>query len=222
MMKKSVTLYTILILLCAVNSASQARRQVAAKSNEIGPKAIWNPPQEVWGRMQEVCSSGGVECVASFMRRAGASPQAIAFTRLLKDEGYMTSFSEMGKVDLVSVFYPFRANTNDAILLVNGTPQVIDLEDLDKLGKIDIRRDPLYPSLARRFPEIELWGNPQFETSQRIPTGGQRIIIKYVLLNGCHACEIAGYAHIAFDFDSTGTFRGLRLLRLSRPEPARR
>lgn len=194
-----------------------------AAGSAIGPKAVWNPPEVVWARMQGECNHPDfVECVATIMQQAGASAEAIEFTRLIKGEGYMDSFREMGKVDLATVFDPFRANDNGYVLLVNGTSQMINPEDLDKLGKIDIRLDPLYPSLARRFPQIMLWSNPSFESMQRLPTGGQRFIMQYVLLNGCHACAVAGNAHVAFDFDGTGNFIGIKLLRLSGVQPVRR
>ena len=192
-------------------------------TDEITRSAVFNPPQVVWGRMQEECTGpNSVECVASIMRQAGASPEAIAFSRKIDGDGYMDSFREMGKVDLVSVFYPFRANTNGGSFLVNGSPSMISLEELDKWGKVDIRKDPLYPAIAKRFPEVMLWGGePGFGTMQRLPSGGQRFIFSYVLLNGCHACDVAGYAHVAFDFDRNGRFSGTKLLRLSRPARTR-
>jgi WD40 repeat protein len=99
---------------------------------------------------------------------------------------------------------------------------MISVEELDRWGKIDIQTDPLYPAIARRFPEVMLWGGePGYESIQRLPSGGQRFIFAYVLLNGCHACDIAGYAHIGFDFDGTGRFLGAKLLRLTRPTKTR-
>jgi hypothetical protein len=34
-------------------------------------------------------------------------------------------------------------------------------------------------------------------------------------LNGSHACEVAGYAQVAFDFSPAGKFLGTKLLRLT-------
>ena len=50
---------------------------------------------------------------------------------------------------------------------------------------------------------------------QALPGGGQRFIFSFVLLNGCHACEVAGYARVAFDFSPAGKFLGTKLLRLT-------
>ncbi len=210
----------------AVSSKSSSSE---ATSSAIGPKAIWNPPDVVWQRMYDECNqqNGGstfVDCVASFMQQTGASTQAIEFTKLMKGEGCMASFREMGKVDFATVYLPFRNTYRDStMVLINGTPQMIDLNELEEFEKIDIRNDPLYPALARKFPKIALMGFSEgVETLQRLSNGGQRFIIKYALLNGCYACAVAGYAHVAFDFDETGNFRGTRLLRLSGAEPARR
>jgi len=44
------------------------------------------------------------------------------------------------------------------------------------------------------------------------PAKGQRFIVEYRLLNGCHACERVGSARFAFDFDPNGKFIGSTLL----------
>ena len=41
---------------------------------------------------------------------------------------------------------------------------------------------------------------------------GQRFVVEYRLLNGCHACERVGRARFAFDFDAEGKFLGSTLL----------
>ena len=41
-------------------------------------------------------------------------------------------------------------------------------------------------------------------------------VFSFVLLNGCHACEVGGYAQIAFDFNRAGEFLGTKSLRLSK------
>ena len=47
-----------------------------------------------------------------------------------------------------------------------------------------------------------------------LPDGGQRFIFLYPIRDYCHACEIVGYAEVAFDFDASGNFLGPRLLSL--------
>ena len=84
------------------------------------------------------------------------------------------------------------------------------------MKRIDIRRDPLYPALVRKFPRLELWGKAYFKAIQPLPGGGHRFVFSFVLLNGCHACEVGGYAHVAFDFNRAGEFLGTKSLRLSK------
>lgn len=205
----------------------------SSEATAIGPKAIWNPPNVVWERMRDECNQQNgepafVDCVASFMQRTGASTEAIEFTKLMNGEGFMASFREMGKVDFATVYLPFRSTYRDStMVLINGTPQIIGLNELDqneydRLVKIDIPNDPLYPTLARKFPKIAFMGFSEgVETMQRLPTGGQRFIIKYPLLNGCYGCVVGGDAHVAFDFDGTGTSKGIKLMRLSGVAPVR-
>lgn len=160
-----------------------------------------------------------VSCVVSVMQKAGASRQAIAFTRLLDGGDYMNSFREMGKVDLAShTFFPPTMYNDEGILLINGTPQVMFVDEPKYFENIDIKRDALYSSLVRKFPNIDDWyySGVGFETIQPLKSGGQRFTFGSNLHNGCHGCEVAGLAHIAFDFDSEGNFLGTKLLRLSK------
>jgi hypothetical protein len=91
----------------------------------------------------------------------------------------------------------------------------VQVEDFVHLKYIDIRKDPLYPAIARKSPRVELWGHADFKAMQALPGGGQRFIFSFVLLNGCHTCEVAGYAQVAFDFTAAGRFLGTKLLRLT-------
>lgn len=218
----------LMILLLPGSNRLWAQGRSSPLPNGIGPGATWNPSQEVWSELQEQCrvvdGSKFVDCVAAIMEKNGAATEAVAFTRLIGGEGYVSSFHERGRVDVVSVAYPFRANDNDGILLVNGVPRVVDVDDWAYLRHLDIRKDRLYLSLVNRFPKAELWtGHHALPKAQRLPDGGQRFVLGYPLLNGCHACELAGTAEVAFDFDRAGKFLGTKLVRLrNRKTPARR
>ncbi|HEY6324441.1 MAG TPA: hypothetical protein VJA16_23090 [Thermoanaerobaculia bacterium] len=202
--------------------------QAAKALDGIGPQAVFKPPsrEAEIGVFQKIQACGAaragatdskfVACVVAVLEQAGASPEATAVAALLEGEGYLDSFRKMGKVDLASAAYPIRANDNGEYLLVNGTPRVVRVGDPDNWKRIDIRKDPLYPALVRKYPRLELWGAADFKAMQRLAGGGQRFVFSYVLLNGCHACEVGGYARVAFDFSSAGVFSGTKLLRLSK------
>jgi hypothetical protein len=214
-------LFRLLVVLLALPVALNAGGAEAIDAGAVGPAALWRPSGDSVRQFQE-CGID-LRCVETVMRRGGASPQAADFTRLFARQGlgvpgYLETFREMGRVDLATVMIPGRANTNQVYFMVNGTPELVSTED--HLQKIDIRQDPLYPALAAKYPKIMLWGGgPAFKTMERRSGGGQRFVFAYFLRNGCHACEVGGSAWVAFDFDARGTFRGTRLLHLTKSPP---
>jgi hypothetical protein len=92
-------------------------------NTQVGPEAVWKLPDNFYASFAG-CNED-LECLMTVMKKGGASPQAMAFTRMMKDNCYLEKFKEMGKVDLAYVFYPSRANTNWAYFLVNGSPAMI-------------------------------------------------------------------------------------------------
>ena len=91
----------------------------------------------------------------------------------------------MGRVDLATMTFPLRANTNEAAFLVNGTPPLVSTE-LDE-PSVDIAADPAYAALRQAFPEMTLWPtNAGFRRLETLPDGGQGFVFAYPLLDGCH------------------------------------
>ncbi len=54
----------------------------------------------------------------------------------------------------------------------------------------------------------------KFITVKKLPDGGQRFVVPYVLVDGCHACARVGALQLAFDFDSAGKFLGAKVSRV--------
>ena len=179
-------------------------------------RAVFKPSASV---AQKIDDCSNVSCVTSVMQKARASSQAIAFTKLLDGGGYMNSFREFGKVDLAEYTHPpvGMLGISKRFLLINGSPQVIFADDPKYYDNLDLSRDPLYPSLIRKFSEIYATSLVGFKTMQQLKSGGQRFIFTSPV-KPCpgSGCEIVGYAHVAFDFDSKGNFLGTKLVRLSR------
>ena len=72
------------------------------------------------------------------MAKVGARADAVSFARELYKEshgefGIMTGFQEEGPVAFAWVTYPLRANTNYGLLLLNGQPRIVNVEDLKLL-----------------------------------------------------------------------------------------
>ncbi|MBI4469644.1 MAG: hypothetical protein HY650_10025 [Acidobacteria bacterium] len=209
------TVCTIALVLWAIFWPSTPQDKKTGSSETarpIGPLALWQPGMSMMQSIRDECSSkaGGDfgECFASAMRKSGASPQAVAFTRRIDNTGYMRDFRETGRVDVAYVNYPFRANENQGCLLVNGTPALIDVDDWEILKQVNLRLNPDYAKLADQYPDVAIFpgdrsgtGYPQVE---QLPDGGQRFIVSYRLLKGCHACEELGSLSVAFDFDRSG------------------
>jgi hypothetical protein len=192
----------------------------AAQDTVIGKDAEWNAKSETIRSIRQECSEKKApdfgKCFVDLMKRAGASGEAVAFTQSTGNTGYLAHFFKMGRVDLAYVHYPFRANENEGWLLVNGDPAMIDVDALADLPKRQLEANPVYLRIKEQFPKVMLFGGDRTITHPPEmvvePTKGQRFIVEYRLLNGCHACERVGRARFAFDFDPNGKFLDSTLL----------
>lgn len=192
-------------------------------SRTFSSKAVWNPPSELplkiasdycpsmWPNEDEIKR---IKCITSKMADTGASPEAIRFVELSQGEEYLSEFRELGVVDLaaLSMFSYNSPELEHLEILVNDQSSIFDL--IEQSLNVDIRKHPLYTKLTRKFPEAKLSTIFSFEEAQKLPKNGQRFVFHYTLLNGCRACEPAGSARIAYDFDINGRFQGAELLEL--------
>lgn len=200
-------------LACNVHGSGMAR-------STVGPGAVWEPGPAFLEKAHERCDSQSFpklgNCFAAIMKSFGASPEAVAFSGEMGNEAWLRAFRESGKVDIAYVTYPFRANENQGMLLVNGDPSFIDVDDSALASKSALEKDLVYGGLAKRYPAVSLWPGDRFGTDQPVMEpllrGGLRFHVGYVLRSGCHACDEIGSAVFAFDFDSGGRFTGTRLM----------
>ena len=212
-------LYFIIAFLFVISNSSISQAQALSG---IGPESIWKPGDEKIAQMREECAKDIYpvfeKCLIEKMQEFGASPKALEFTQLLMKEEYpfcfMSSFCDMGIVDVTEVSCPFMANTMGFTLLVNGDPRIVLPGKQEYLNNIDISKDPLYPSIIKKFPKAALWFRGNFVKMESTFRNGQRFIWKHSVMNGCSACEVAGSATVAYDFDKTGRFAGTKLLTL--------
>lgn len=208
------------LTLSILGSFMMITSSVWAEPPVIGNDSEWKASMETIREIQRECTDKQAhdfgKCFVDLMRRLGASAQAVAFARATGDIGYLMQFFKKGRVDLAYVSYPFRANENEGWLLVNGDPSIIDVDAKTNLLERQLEKNPTYLDLKEKFPKIMLFGGDRSITRPPemigLPTKGQRFIIQYRLLNGCHACERVGRARFAFDFDVNGKFVGSTLL----------
>lgn len=167
---------------------------------------------------------------ACFMNQIASSapPAAASFSRMLfeKDNGnvgMMTAYKDYGSLAAAQVIYPLRANDNYALLLVNGDPNLIDVDDLQKLDRAAMEKDPKYQALKKKYPQADLWpgdrsGNHPWPQVKPLSGGGTQFIVSYLFINGCHACARVGYARFAWEFDSSGKFLRTAYISLSKEQ----
>jgi len=130
-------------------------------------------------------------------------------------------FRETGRIDIVHIVYPFRANESHGILLVNGEPPIVDVDDIALLPKEAMEQDRTYAAIRKGYPRVTLWpgdrSSRQMLLVEALPGGGQAFVVPYTLRNFCHACEVLGSAFFSFDFDKGGKLVGIRFLRVELP-----
>ncbi|HTV46388.1 MAG TPA: hypothetical protein VMF05_13840, partial [Stellaceae bacterium] len=128
----------------------------AAAQELVTAAAVWQPPTGFMVRFHHRCDgrSGAAftACFAAAMARAGASPQALAFTRRLDNDAYLDALDDSGgPVAVAHVFFPFAANENSGWLLVNGVPPLINVDDWRNLDLRLMRSSPAYLAIYREY-----------------------------------------------------------------------
>ncbi len=204
--------------------------QASQESDErIGPSAVWNPGDQDLQQINDDCRRGDPEnygqCFADHMAERGASPEAIDFTGqyALEHNGAIAILRDFQPVDTVDVgraYFPDRNESRQTVLLLNGTPEVLDLGDLNVLPNAQLTKDAQFAALRRTHPQVGIFpgNNTKTDAQPRMQTptnGGQRFVMDYPLRDGCESCALLGYASFAFDFDPAGRFQGASLVKLA-------
>ena len=225
-MKNILAACLFVALACAAGFATPQSQTNPAK---IGASAVWSIPPQFLAAAHAACDplgSGTADCMINQMAKAGASPAAVGFTRELYkqthgDLGIMTGFQDEGPVGFAWITYPLRANTNYGLLLVNGQPRILDVEDLKLLDTKVMRQSAQFQNLQSQFPKADVWPGDRdgktWPNSQPGPNGGIEFTVGYPLINGCHACARAGFAIFNWDFDAQGKFLGTQFMGLTPP-----
>ena len=207
-------------------SRAQARGGMA----KVDGSAVWQVSPQFLASAHGVCDKsakpGDVECLIRQMAKAGAPAAAVGFTRELYKQshgefGIMTGFQNQSPVSFAWITYPLRANTNYGLLLVNGRPRVVNVEDLKLLDAKAMKQSFQFQDLKNQFPKVDVWpgdrDGKEWPNSQSGPGGGTQFVVSYPLLNGCHACERAGFAIFTWNFDAQGKFLGTAFIWMTPP-----
>src|SRR5580692_370282 len=215
----------LLVMLCAATSlcvAQEPAKPAQRSAERVSAAAVWNPSPEALAAIRQKCGeadSTHVErCFLNEMKSAGASPEALAFAESLAGSlgvVYLRAFRHVERVDVAYIEYAFRANELEGVLLVNGNPSPIDVDDDRFTIDAELRKNAAYAALAEQYPHISLWPGDRFDS--KLPTvtstgwGTQTFLVQYLLRDGCHACAEIGTATLGFTFDTDGNFQAARV-----------
>ena len=208
----------------------------ASSAASIGPADAWQMPSDFIREAHLACDNAPGDlpdfagCFIDQMSKSGAPPQAVQFTRMYQqlsggEVAILTSFKKVGPVDMAQVAYPLRANSNTGVLLVNGDPPLLDVNDLKKLDRTAMEQDWTFQAIQKQYPKSDLWPFTPDQTTwpavNRLPDGGVSFIVGYPMLDGCHACRHVGLERFNWNFDASGKFTGTTYL-ISPPPPRHR
>src|ERR1700741_628051 len=164
-------------------------------------------------RIRRKCTEGDpaqhAVCFVDAMKSAGASDEAAAFVTEFAGNGlaFVRAFRNTGRVDIAYIEHLFRANDLDGVLLVNGTPPIIDVDDYKFISKEDLRKNDDYAALLQKYPNVNVFPADRYHTEQPVANpsenGGQEFQVEYLLQDGCHACARVGTLVVHFVFDNS-------------------
>jgi len=216
MEKKSARMALGWVLLTAVCVAP------AWAKKKVGPESVWDPGASEVTALREMCAASDPaktrSCFLGGMKTGGASREAQEFAAQIPEPAFMRSFADGGPVGVAYVTFPYRANENQGVFLVNGKPDLVNVDDPTLLPKADLEKDSIYAALKAKNPEATLWPGDRYSPGhpavERTPGGGVHFLVDFRILNGCRACEEIGTAFFSFEFDEGGAFKGVSLARV--------
>ena len=223
-------MYKALLLLYLVCLAGFLTAQSKPGPAKIDASAVWQVTPQFLTAAHAACDAhpGDVACLIGQMSKASAPAAAVSFTRELYKQshgefGIMTGFqNHEGPVAFAWITYPLRANTNYGLLLVNGQPAIVNVEDLKLLDTATMEQSGQFQDLKNQFPKVDVWPGDRdgktWPNSQPGANGGTQFVVGYPLINGCHACAQAGSAIFTWNFDAQGKFLGTSFMGMT-PAP---
>jgi hypothetical protein len=211
----------LITALFLIPSLASAQGPPAPQSSmRVDSNVVWDAPPNFREILDRKCDRlvhpAFQSCFINLMKELGASPEAVKFAMLADSSGFVRHFVHAGTVDIAYVSYPFRANENFGITLVNGHPGMIDVDDFQFVDLTPMKSDSTYLRILETFPDASVWPGDRFHLNQpeyeSLNGRGQRFVVDYLIRNGCHACEDIGVARFAFDFREDGSFEGTSFL----------
>lgn len=197
---------------------------------QISASAVWDPQATDLARINETCKATHGEaysrCFIEQMPNYGASPEAVTFTQTYARQNhgmvaFLKDFRAVDAVDVGYAFFPASADFgfNQRWLLLNGTPPVINVDDLSLLPQAEMMRDPVYGALRNRYPGIILFDSDRSSSdapaSEMLADAGQRFVIDYPLKDQCRSCVVVAQATFSFEFDAAGHLQWVKFVKVT-------
>ena len=224
---RSLRLPAVLTLVCIaafINFLQVKANEETADA--VSPSAIWTPDDDDLADIVQACQSESNygKCFVDQMENFAPS-EAVSFSQSLMQQtpsraGYLKDLHEAGSVDLGIVAYPGTAGFTQGWVLVNGTPAIVNVDDLKLLPRAAMENDPQFKALETKYPRLQLSVEEDHRKAdvlpQILPLGGgsQRFLIDYALKEPCQPCRAVAQATFGFDFDPTGKFLGVKFLKV--------
>jgi hypothetical protein len=191
---------------------------------QIGESAIWDPAPAALLQMRQNCGSQAGDyssCFIEQMFNFNAPADAVAFTQTYADQNrgkvaLLKEFHALDAVDLGYVSISGEGGVKQGWLLLNGTPAIIDVDNVDLLPQSAMTKSPGYDVLRRRHKQVALFGGDRtrqaMPAADSLPDGGQGFTVDYPLKDGCPTCAVLGQATFKFEFDPTGKLAEVKFL----------
>ncbi len=214
-----------LLLTVAAGYVAYLEVQANDDSDEIiSSGAVWNPAPETFRQIQQSCKASRTgsasQCFTGQMNAAGASDEAINFVRSYAELNHgtlavLSDFHPLDAVDLGLIYFPSGNEVRHSWVLLNGTPAIVDLDDLEQLPDWEMRNDSAYQSMLEASPRAKVFPiDPQPGISpeplaEQLQDGGQRFTVSYPVREGCGSCALLGQAEFSFLFSSSGDLKSI-------------
>lgn len=204
------------------NEKLSSRPTTAVQTGRIGPSAIWLPGADFLKNASAACDrsyNAPADCFINQMANAGAPADAIRFSRRLCHQsggefGIMWGFRKLGPVDIAKVLYPLRGSTLHGLLLLNGDPEILDVDDLKRLDRHGLEKDEEYQLLRKDYSTLELWAGDRYGTAwpmaRKRKDDGQSFDIYYMLNPVRPVGRWVSGARFDWNFDAQGNFLGTK------------
>src|SRR5271163_2674574 len=184
----------LLAVLCAASCvavAQEAAKPAPHPVTRVSAAAVWNPPVDMLATIRQKCGEADPthieRCFLNEMKSAGASPEALAFAESLAASlgvVYLRAFRRVERVDIAYIEYAFRANELEGVLLVNGNPSPIDVDDDRFTLDAEMKKNAAYAALAEQYPRISVWPGDRLDSKLPTVTSGswgvQTFLVQYI------------------------------------------